>query len=194
MIQTPIEVDQDPEPDIRRFSSSIPNNQPPTPANTLSPSTQYTNQDGIPNSRIDRSSYNPSITRSDVDEKHADSYDVRSATDMNRTSIPGDSRDKVEIDVLESRSLSKMPKVRDFAVTNIADPIRRATEKLVPARRDGSLEVAFALPPDRPGTPRPRVRAQPKLMSMTPGWKVSFKVSQDAWRGCWRYCCCSANA
>jgi len=175
MIQAPIEVDQDPEPDIRRFSSSTSNQQQEPLTNTSSP--QYTHQHGVSNSRIDRSHYSPSIARSDYDEKHGDSHDVRSTTDMNRTPH-GELRDKLEIDVPVSRSSSKRPKVRDFAVTNITDPIRRATEKLVPARRDGSPEVAFALPPDRPGTPRQRIRAQPKLLSMTPGWKVSFKVGQ----------------
>ena len=180
MIQAPIEVDQDPEPDIRRFSSSSINNpQGPNnpPSTALSPASQHTHH-GVPNSRIDRSPHPPSIIRSDYDEKHAGDYDVRSASDLNPTPPSGDKHDKIESDVPVSRSSSKKPKVRDFAVSSLTVPIRRATEKLVPTRRNGSPEVAFALPPDRPGTPRQRPRrAQPKLLSATPGWKVSFKVS-----------------
>jgi len=179
MIQTPIELDQDPEPDIRRFSPST-YHQPhqESPNTTLSPDHQHILHHGVSDSRIDRSFHSPSVTRSDYNEKPDAAHDIHSATDVTCTTADGDKRDKLEIDVPVSRSSSKRPKVRDFAVTNITDPIRRATEKLVPARRDGSPEVAFALPPDRPGTPRPRMsRAQPKLLSATPGWKLSFKVS-----------------
>lgn len=203
MVQTPVEYDPDPEPDIRRFSSSqqqFNNNQDPTfpaPDRALStpPTAHFDTQHGVPDSRIERrppilhvpQAGRPNHGDGDDDEKSSDQTAHVNPT-PNDKQYPATVGDKLESDAADlpvSRSSSKRPKARDFAVTNIAAPIRRATEKLVPAKRNpGQQDVAFALPPatSRPVSPSPsataaKARATAKFFHGGPGFKQSFKVS-----------------
>lgn len=192
MVQTPVEYDPDPEPDIRRLSSSQQyqhNYQESTQAPDRALSTPHTHFDthhGVSNPRIERADGGGGGDNDD-DEKWSNQ-----TTNVNRTPsdkpYPAIVADKLESDAADlpvSRSSSKRPKARDFAVTNIAAPIRRATEKLVPAKRNpGQQDVAFALPPatSRPVSPSPseaaaKARAKTKFFHGGPGFKQSFKVS-----------------
>lgn len=182
MIQTPLELDQDPEPDIRRLPSSqlqqTDTNSPSDPSDTLSTDTHATKiNHGDPNTRFNHSQggsggkmydeksteyiLNPSVSNIDDNEKPA-TADLASGPDVS-----------------VSRPTSNRPKVRDFAVANIAQPIRRATEKLVPAKRDGP-PVAFALPPNRPGTPNSANEMRRERAKVpAPGFKQSLIVRRS---------------
>lgn len=195
MIQTPIETEPEPEPDIRRFSSSNHSNTPATTTTADTPIEQISNQPrdkhhGDSNPRLERPQPihphpNPNL-RQVYDEK---STEYLTSTDVTRAST-GDSIDREKAaldntprqeshDVPVSRPTSNRPKARDFAVANITQPIRRATEKLVPAKRDGPPDVAFALPPHprRVGSPDSAAAAQRAKRQMpAPGFKQSLVV------------------
>jgi hypothetical protein len=209
MVQTPVDYDPDPEPDIRRLSSSQhnqnTNQEQPNPAadRALStPHSHYDTHNGVPDSRIER---HPPILHVPQGSRGVDDDDdeksSNNATDVTRAPSPdkryptivGDKLETEAADVPVSRSSSKRPKARDFAVTNIAAPIKRATEKLVPARRTpGQQDVAFALPPatSRPGSPSPsaaaaaKARAKTKFYHGGPGFKQSFKVRPSSVHVC----------
>lgn len=169
MINTPIELDPDPEPDIRRSSSY--HHSPPSPRTAPTTSNNQlpdSHHDGIPDPRIER----PGAKRPLDDDTHrakAVGGDAGAAsagqTEMNPSppSILLDAQastlrpNGLGPDVPVSRPTSNRPKVRDFAAQtanaaksiNIAEPLRRATEHLgrvVPAKREGPIDAPGGIP------------------------------------------------
>jgi hypothetical protein len=183
MIQAPIDYEPDPEPDIRRFSSS---NQPPQEQpRSQSAYLDTDNHHGVPDPQIERPQpAHPASHAPDAPVYDEKSTEYAAGADVTPSSTADSiNQEKAAIapnnlDVPVTRPTSNRPKVRDFAVNNIAQPIRRATEKLVPAKRDGPPDVAFALPPDLPrreGSPNSAARREKRKLP-SPTYKESFIV------------------
>jgi hypothetical protein len=192
MIQTPIELDQDPEPDIRRLPSSLHNHIDPetslnhqpdrsTPESPISDLHAQTLDHGELEPRNDVSLHaqfhRERGTNIATSEKSTEYLVNPSTTIDNEKHVLGLASGP---DVQISRPTSNRPKVRDFAVANIAQPIKRATEKLVPAKRDGPPDVSFGLPPNRPGTPHSAGAQRRERNALpNPGFKESCIVSRS---------------